>query len=1287
MSSTGFRRSVVRGEGVVRAGRLRAAVAAALRAAGRRAAVERLEARLVMSTFVVSTGADSGAGSLRQAILDANAHFNDGGVADRIEFNIPTTNPAYQPSTATFRVAVGASDLPTITDPAVVDGYTQPGAAANTLAVGDNAVIKIELRGPGVEVADRTGLRVTAGNTTIRGLAINGFGGAGIALDAAQGDANVGRNTVVGNFVGTTVNGAGLRENGVGVRATTFGNRIGGPAPADRNVLSGNVRYGVELAAGAGGDVVQGNYVGSDRTGGTRLPNRLAGVAVVDASDVLVGGAAAGEGNVIAGNDGNGVLIAGPLATDNAVQGNSIGVGANGVALRNEGNGVAIADGASGNRVGGVAGEAGPVSVAAAALDPSNLIASNGQAGVAVLPPVTVGVAAGTGNTIRGNRTFSNSGLGIDLGAGGVTLNDNGDPSRAGDPTAVPDYDSGPNRLQNFPVLTRIRRVLAGVEISGTLTSAADATYTIDLYVSFAADPSTYGEGQRYLGATTVTTGANGVGTFTFVTTAGVGGGAGRAVAATATSAAGDTSEFSVSATAPLNVRPSNVSAGGPYAINELQVLNLTATATANDTDPLAYSWDVNGDGVFGDATGRTPSVSWAQLQALGITNGPRVVSNVRVRVDDGFEQPVTSGPTSLSVKDLPPALTLTGDPTATTGQAYALGLAATDPNGDALRGWYVDWGDGVVSVSAALRNALPASFQQLLDQRVAAGEVTVQLLDGSPPTVTHTYAGPASRAITGLTADVDGGFDVEALGVTISDPPPPPPPPVGLRFVQLFSPLSPDKFVPVPVLSNDNSVDVDAYLTDRQAADPTGPLAVAVESPLTDPAAQQIFTGHKIQYVFGRFQGVTRVAYTRALADLVLVSGQSKEAFVGEFNVYPNASVDPTRPAGSTDPNGDAPLFSIRPANADYADVRGRYLSNNGNRAAGEALLPGSPDFRSPAQGNSGAPNVRSALFTLPIQRLTLTTLGVKGFAGVPGGAAGYAVSGAKVPTQRNVPMVARFDNTGNPALDSDADRSNGYAFVQNAATPSNGQLLSRGDFSALVLHYRLRGADSFVLPHAADDGATGVIGYGDAQERADANAGWFASNTVNQIVNRGNFNLANLTNVIGDANSNSGDVNPRSTELAGAVWSGVYDRAGTVDPATGRRKLMVLVSNLGNVQKIVDLPNNIGGFSTFKAPGSTSLDRFDDFSIAPGQHRLLNFSLQQSSRGRLEWVFVGDSFIGLDNNRNGIGGQPVLMPPTAARVQGTPMSAGPRATDLVRDAKADVLGRAPAAGGTAVV
>jgi hypothetical protein len=264
-----------------------------------------------------------------------------------------------------------------------------------------------------------------------------------------------------------------------------------------------------------------------------------------------------------------------------------------------------------------------------------------------------------------------------------------------------------------------------------------------------------------------------------------------------------------------------------------------------------------------------------------------------------------------------------------------------------------------------------------------------------------------------------------------------------------------------------------------------------------------------------------------------------------------------------------------------------------------------------------------------------------------VPGGTTAYTISGPSHTAERIIPAVARFNNFGNAAL---GGGPLGTGFVQNAANPANGQLLSRGDFQAQVLHYRMRGADSVTLFPGS------VAGYTVSQEQSEVKAGWAAASVANGIFGRGAYAYANLSNVIGDAGSNSGDVSPRSTELAGAVWSGVYDRAGSTDPATGRRRLAILLSNLSAVQKIVDLPNSIGGFSTFDPPNGTSLDRFDDFVVQPGQHRLLNFALQNSSRGRLEWVFTGDQFIGLDTNRNGVGiGSRIVPVPEPAAVLGT--------------------------------
>src|SRR5205823_6177876 len=126
---------------------------------------------------------DSGAGSLRQAITDANANTG----TDTIAFNIAGAGVhTITPTTA----------LPVITAPVIIDGYTQPGASMNTLANGDNAVLLIELDGTNAGGVI-SGLTITAGSSTVRGLVINRFTNHGIDLQTNGG------NVVTGNFIGT----------------------------------------------------------------------------------------------------------------------------------------------------------------------------------------------------------------------------------------------------------------------------------------------------------------------------------------------------------------------------------------------------------------------------------------------------------------------------------------------------------------------------------------------------------------------------------------------------------------------------------------------------------------------------------------------------------------------------------------------------------------------------------------------------------------------------------------------------------------------------------------------------------------------------------------------------------------------------------------------------------------------------------------------------------------------------------------------------------------------------
>jgi hypothetical protein len=165
--------------------------------------VELLDDRCLPSVFLVTNTLDAGAGSLRQAILDANA--NPG--PDTIDFNIP--------GSGVHTIAVGdpaGLPLPAITDTVTIDGYSQPGASVNTLSVGDNAVLQIELDGTSLG-AGFNGLHITAGNSTVRGLMIDNFartagpafaGGNAILLDTNGG------NVIEGNILGT--NGSGNKS-------------------------------------------------------------------------------------------------------------------------------------------------------------------------------------------------------------------------------------------------------------------------------------------------------------------------------------------------------------------------------------------------------------------------------------------------------------------------------------------------------------------------------------------------------------------------------------------------------------------------------------------------------------------------------------------------------------------------------------------------------------------------------------------------------------------------------------------------------------------------------------------------------------------------------------------------------------------------------------------------------------------------------------------------------------------------------------------------------------------
>jgi CSLREA domain-containing protein len=586
--------------------------------------LEWLEDRLAPAVVTVTTAADDntpndGSVSLREAIQAINNGSAGGdtditnqspgafGSNDTIHFAVP--QPAPGPVVQTINVGgTGLGALPALLKPMTVDGYSEPGASANTLAIGDNAKILIELNGAGAG-PNADGIRVTASDSTVEGLAVNRFSANGIELQG-------GGNTISGNFVGTDPAGTTAEPNQLdGMRLSNSSlNRIGIPAVRGRNVVSGNLGDGIHVvgttARPAGGNDIGDNYVGTNAAGtgpvgvkatgpaaGTPGGNSLAGIEISGGGTNLVGDIPLSARNVVGFNAEGIELDDG--AQFNTFQDNYVGVGADGFTpVGNNFQGIVLrsADNLPPPLGPGQANEP-PVADNSIGL---NLVAFNGAAGVAVFgnpPRNNATQAQNSGNSIQGNLIYQNGRSnpafeqGIDLSNqfvfpqdDGRTNNDAGHPANTalGTPPAHGD-PSEPNNFQNFPVLTAVAPANGGVHITGSLTQSVShaVPYQIEL---FANNPDPLGgapEGQFFLGRTNVT--ADGSGTAAFsVTLADPFLVAGQIFTATATnllpdrsSPAGSESRFNTSEFSPglaflapsvtaLMASPNPVTAGQP---------------------------------------------------------------------------------------------------------------------------------------------------------------------------------------------------------------------------------------------------------------------------------------------------------------------------------------------------------------------------------------------------------------------------------------------------------------------------------------------------------------------------------------------------------------------------------------------------------------------------------------------------------------------------------------------------------------------------------------------------
>jgi hypothetical protein len=487
------------------------------------------------ATLTVTNTSDSGAGSLRQAILDANS----GAGTDTIAFNIPGGGP--------YVITPLAPGLPAMTGPTIVDGTTQPGYAGT----------------PIVEIANLagSGLKLQGGSSTIRGIVVRGLN-TGIALESSN-------NHVENCYVGTDVTGTMAAGNGTGiiVQSGTTGNTIGGSAAAQRNLISGNTT-GIGLINNTN-SVVQGNYIGTTANGAAAIGN-TEGILATATTDLVIGGSGAGEGNLIAGSTEEGIFLT--SGTGAIIRGNRIGTNAAGTeALGNDigisatsHTGLVIGgnfNSGEGNLISGNTHQAVLLASVGAVvkgntigLDITGQVLLGNGTGIELDPGATdcvigsitngegnaiawndVGIYNyGVRNAIRGNPIFFNGSIGIDNDPAGVTPND------------ALDADTGANELQNFPFISSVDYGSTSLTAHGILKSTPNVTFDLDFYESPSCTPHPRDllQSAYYIGSTQVTT--NGSGDATFDALLSDPNAAGMPpISVTATDPSGNTSEFS----------------------------------------------------------------------------------------------------------------------------------------------------------------------------------------------------------------------------------------------------------------------------------------------------------------------------------------------------------------------------------------------------------------------------------------------------------------------------------------------------------------------------------------------------------------------------------------------------------------------------------------------------------------------------------------------------------------------------------------------------------------------
>lgn len=429
--------------------------------------------------FTVTNTNDSGIGSLRQAILNANA---DTSKLRTINFSIETGVQTIQPLSA----------LPPITvSKTIIDGTTQPGwAVGNPVIIIDGSLIPTSTVETGV-------LTVSGADLCIIGsLIINGANKPqqnGVLITNND-SAGANKNVVIGCFIGTDQTGivAVPNQNGVLISADSStlsnnNNMIGGLLASQRNVISGNTNAGVVLLNNVNSTVIQGNYIGINQVG-LPLPNNV-GIYCAGTSfpvgGTVIGGPKTRSINVISANNLQGIYFEDDVI-NSTIQGNFIGTDSSATLnLGNGANGILIQGSldapCTNNLIGGVnTGE-------------GNVIAYNGNGDTQNYGVFLDGNASTPDilNAILGNSIYANNNNGIQLSNNSndgqlpptlieATLNENILTIIARTPN-IP--DSTYYRLEFFVTATNRNQITEGQLFIGALSSVAADTVVTQSFV------------------------------------------------------------------------------------------------------------------------------------------------------------------------------------------------------------------------------------------------------------------------------------------------------------------------------------------------------------------------------------------------------------------------------------------------------------------------------------------------------------------------------------------------------------------------------------------------------------------------------------------------------------------------------------------------------------------------------------------------------------------------------------------------------------------------------------